>query len=110
MSIQHAELATGRWHAFPLVEQMAHIGSEVERALNWKQKGNADYSIRAYERALELLDFTLDDPRHVNGVKEIARVRECLVDFFQGTNEYGSTDPSWRKYFGAFTYAARRKY
>jgi hypothetical protein len=108
LSVQHKELAAGRWYTLAFPEQMAHIGAEVERALNWKDRGNADYCRRAYERALELLDITLDDPRNRPRAREIARVREALVDSFDGSNEFGSTDALWRRYFGAFTYAARR--
>ena len=32
MTYQHAGLAAGRWKELPFVEQMANIGSEVERA------------------------------------------------------------------------------
>ena len=39
---------------------MANVGSEVERALNWQAKGNKEYSRLAFERALELLDFTTE--------------------------------------------------
>jgi len=110
MSLQHASLATGRWRTLPFVEQMAHVGSEVERAMNWKQRGHDTNWRLAYERALELLDFTLDDPRNLPRAKEIARVRESLVDFFGGTNEFGSSDKLMRDYFGAFAFAARRNY
>jgi hypothetical protein len=54
------------------------------------------------------MDFTLDDPRNLSRVRELARVREVLVDSFYGVNEYGSTDQLWRGYFGAFSVAARR--
>jgi len=40
-------------------------------------------------------------------LREIARVREALADFFAFDNEYGSTEAGWRKYFHGFTYAAR---
>jgi hypothetical protein len=106
--VQHKSLADGRWNAFTLHEQLANVGSEVERAINWRIKGNADYSQRAYHRALELLDFTRADPKNAARLRELCRVREALVDFFQYANEYGSTDTSWRRYFGAFTFAARR--
>ena len=108
MSFQHKELAAGRWKTFSFVEQMAHIGSEVERALNWKAKNDAEYSRMAFERALELLDLTLD--AHTSGprLKEVARVREALVDYFAGANEFGSNEQLWKNYFLAFTYAARR--
>ena len=48
MSPQHPDLATGRWQTFPLVEQLANVGSEVERAMNRAAKGNPDYSRRAF--------------------------------------------------------------
>ncbi|MBF0484572.1 MAG: hypothetical protein HQL25_07700 [Candidatus Omnitrophica bacterium] len=107
MIIQHQELADGRWAKLSLVEQMANIGSEVERALNWKAKGNLDYSKKAFERALELTDLTLDTIKGFPKLKEVARMRETLVDYFFGSNEYHSTAESWRKYFFAFNYAAR---
>ena len=109
MALQHKELAEGRWARMPLAEQLANIGSEVERALNWQAKKNADYSRRAAERALELSDLslaggTLKFPQ----LKEIARLRETLADYFYGTNEYRSTEASLRKYFMPFSIAARR--
>jgi len=108
MNHQHAGLAAGRWKEMPLIERMANIGSEVERALKWREKNNVDYSRKAFERALELVDLTLEAPDKHSHLKELARLREALVDYFCGANEFGSTDSSWRKYFSHFTYAARR--
>lgn len=102
MSPLHAELAAGRWQALSLVEQLANIGSEVERALNWSTKGRPAYSRNALERALELLDLTIADPKHrarSGCLKELARLREVLLDYFVGENEFGSSDAGWRKYF-----------
>lgn len=59
MNYQHKQLAQGRWYQLSFVEQMANIGSEVERALNWKAKDNILYCQQAFERVLELLDLTL---------------------------------------------------
>ena len=108
MTIQHTSLANGRWHTFSFCEQMANIGAEVGRGLNWLDKQNEKYSLNAYERALELIDFTLDDPKNISRARELCRLRESLVDFFQGSNEYGSTPALMRRYFDAFGYAARR--
>jgi len=63
------------------------------------------------ERALELIDLTLDDPRHrssVGRLREICRAREVLLDFLVGSNQYGSTDVTLQKYFDAFAVAASR--
>lgn len=108
MSYQHKDLAAGRWNEMPFMERMANVGSEVERALGWRRKNNLEYSARAFERALELIDLTMAHPGHRSQLKEIARVREALVDYFCGANEYESTEISWRKYFSHFTYAVRR--
>ena len=67
-----------------LVEQMANIGSEVSRALNWRQKNNTAYSAQAAERALELLDLSLDSVKGFSRLKEFARVREAVVDIDRG--------------------------
>jgi hypothetical protein len=108
MIVQHKKLAAGRWEEFRLIEQMAHVGSEVERALNWKAKNNLERSAKAFDRALELLDLTLDCPRNRPRLKEIARAREVCVDFFQGENQFASSGDSLRKYFLQFACAARR--
>jgi hypothetical protein len=105
MTPQHAELAAGRWQTFPLVEQLANVGSEVERALNWAAKGNASYSQKALERGLELLDLTIADPRHRRRLRELTRLREVLLDYFVGDNAYGSSESNWRGYFRPYAVA-----
>jgi hypothetical protein len=88
---------------------MANIGSEVERALDWMARGRTDYSRNALERALELLGLTLSDPRQRHRLKEIARVREILLDFFFGDNVYGSTEEGLRRYFYPYALAVALK-
>ncbi len=104
-AVQHSSLAAGRWQTFSLMEQLANIGSEVERALNWRNKNHPEYSRLAFARALELLSLTIADPRHRRRLKEITRLREALLDFFLGDNEFHSTEKSWRSYFYSFAYA-----
>jgi len=110
MSYQHKELAAGRWGKLPFLEQMANIGSEVERALKWRSKKNDLYCKQAFERALELIDLTLDSAKGFPCLKETARMREALVDFFLGSNQFHSTEESWHSYLSSFTFAARRSY
>lgn len=90
------------------LEQMANVGGEVERALNWTAKGNQEYAGRAFERALELIDLTLADSRNRLRSKEVARERAALVDFFRGENEFCSSPALLRNYYGSFALAARR--
>ncbi|OGZ40467.1 MAG: hypothetical protein A3B04_01515 [Candidatus Portnoybacteria bacterium RIFCSPLOWO2_02_FULL_39_11] len=106
MNYIHKELAQGRWFKLSFFEQMANVGSEVGRAINWRGK-NAQYFQAAFERALELLDLTIDDAKNKKRLRELWRVREVMADYFQFDNIYGSTDKSWQNYFYAFNYAAR---
>ena|SRR3989338_5895144 len=107
MNYQHKDLAIGRWKRLSFPEQMANIGSEVERALSWQAKNNTAYSQKAFERALELLDLTLDSATDYARLKEVARVREAVADYFAGLNQFNSTGVSWQKYFMPFAYLVR---
>jgi hypothetical protein len=106
MTVFHPELVD-RWSTFSIYEQMANIGAEVGRANNWKKKKNATMSLSAFYRALELIDFSVADPKNKNSLKELLYLREVLCDYLVGTNIYKSTDESWDKYFFPFNYAAR---
>lgn len=97
-----------RWKTLPFLVQMANVGSEVERALRWKAKNNPAYCEKALDRALELLDLTLATATRFRRLKELARARELLVDYFLGSNQYCSTEAAWRKYFFSFACAANR--
>jgi hypothetical protein len=104
--VHHKGLTLERWAGMPFCERMANVGSEVHRAISWRER-NPDYSRQALERALELLDLSLltvvdQRPR----LRELARVRETLVDYFVYENQYGSSDALWQKYFDAFAHAA----
>ena len=107
VTFQHKELAAGRWFTLSLAEQLGNVGSEVARALTWQERGNVEHCCRAVERALELLDLTLADTKHRGRLREIARVREVLADYFHGENSFGSSPVLWRRYFDAFAVAAR---
>ncbi len=108
MNYKHKELASGRWKELSLSAKMANIGSEVNRALNWQKKGNMEYCQKAVSRALELIDLSLDAAGSFPRLKELARLREAVVDYFYGSNQFSSSETLWRNYFDHFNYAARR--
>lgn len=107
-TVFHTELAAGRWREMSLLEQMANIGSEVERAIKGKETLKPERAEMAAYRALELFDFSLDDPKLCGRLREIARAREVFSDFFFGENSTKSTGNSLQKYFLDFAVAARR--
>lgn len=110
MEYQHKDLAAGGWQKLSFFEQMANIGSEVERAIKWKNKNNPQYCRMAFERALELLDLTIGGKKDKNCLRELLRLREVLADYFAFDNSYGSSDEKWHNYFYAFSFAARRNH
>ena len=107
MPIQHKELAAGRWQALTLAEQMGNIGSEINRAALWRGK-NEESSRGAIVRALELMDFTIQDPRWRIRLKELTRVREMICDAYAGGCGYGATVQELDSYFSPFALLARR--
>lgn len=110
MRVIHKELAAGRWRQFSLAEQMANVGSEIERTISYKKRGDESASKMAFERGLELLDLTIADPKnHGARLKELCRTREALADHFWFDNEYQSTDEIWQRYFFFFAWLARKE-
>ena len=107
MTFKHKELAAGRWQTLSLKEQMANIGSEVSRASRWQGKNEKLFE-GAVERALELFDLTLDDPRWKGRRREIARVREVFCDTVYGDSLYDTSLKDLIRYFDAFAFAARK--
>lgn len=110
MQTQHPQLAYGHWESFSFIEQMANVGSEVERAMKWQQKKSDRLMIAALSRALELLALTAGQYVQSSGrIKELQRLKECLLDYFLGDNIYKSTSAEWHSYFHVFNLAAARK-
>ena len=103
----HKDLANGRWHQMTLSEQMGNIGSEVSRA-NLSQNKNKERFDGAVERALELFDLTMSDPRWRGRLLEIGRAREVFCDAVLGGKEYGSSLEGLQGYFDHFAMAVNK--
>lgn len=107
-SFIHKDLASERWQAMPLHEQLANIGSEASRALFWKQKNDEEKMWSSSERMLELLDLTIEDKRWRTRLKEMLRLREVICDFLFSENIYGSSSDMIENYFLPFALQTRR--
>ncbi|HNA62128.1 MAG TPA: hypothetical protein PKW79_03530 [Rhabdochlamydiaceae bacterium] len=94
-----------RWYKLSLMEQLANIGSEVNRVM--RARGDEKKFESAINRGLELFDLTLSDPRWQNRRREIARARELFCDAILGGSEYQTTFEDLDKYFYYFAYAVR---
>ena len=105
----HKELAAGRWYRFSLAEQLGNIGSEVLRTS--RQEGKDEKLFwGAVERALDLFDLTLGDPRWIGRRREIGRAREVFCDAVYGGKLYKSSFPDLIRYFDQFAFAARKDF
>lgn len=102
----HKNLTAERWFELSIAEQLANVGADVGRAINWRNRGDWERSRRTFECALELLDFTIADPKNRQRLKEPVRMRELMVDYFVYDNIYNSTDEFFENYFYYFAYVA----
>lgn len=107
---QHGSLAAGRWQTFALVEQLANVGSEVERALRAELAGRTDRRDRALARALELFDLTAADHRWRGPRRrEVLRGREYVCRMFFDETVEADAAEFLQTYFLQFANAARRR-
>lgn len=104
--IIHKTLADGRWNSFSFIDQMANVGTDFERALDWRKRGDTENSDAALWRGIELLAFTMQDPKNKKRRKELARIKEVMLDYFYGDNQYGYTDEALHNYFYFFAYVS----
>lgn len=79
----HRELAAGRWRTLTLAEQLANVGSEVDRAIRAWETGRHERFERALARGLELFDPTACDDRWTGpNRREVLRLREEFCRLF----------------------------
>lgn len=107
MNTHHPSLVAGRWQTLSLAEQLGNVGSEVFRAIRWHNKEQASFQ-NAFERALELMDLTIADPRWRKR-RELTRIREVMCDFFVGGNTFRTDQTLLQQYFDQFVVLSRNK-
>lgn len=106
---KHPELAGGGWGSLTLAEQLANVGSEVERAIRSRDAGKASRFESAFDRALELFDLTVSDDRwRGHRRREILRAREEFCRLFFDENVPRNSAQGLSKYFLQFAVLARR--
>ncbi len=105
--VYHAD-AAARWGRFTLAEQLAHVGSEVERTFRAQEADNPARRDLALAQALELFDLTAADPRWAGPRRrEILRAREGFCECFFGDEIPPASVTGLRRYFLAFAVRAR---
>ena len=97
-----------RWRSLSLMEQLAHIGSELSRARRWQGK-NKEYFLSAAVRTLFLFDLTIEDLRWRRRLKEILRLRYLFCDAVWGKNEFKTSLADLERLSDQFAFAARNR-
>lgn len=106
----HADLAAGRWAALSLAEQLANVGSEVDRTIAAWAAQRADRFDRALARALELFDLTARDDRwRGHRRREILRAREEFCRLFFDEHVPTGAARTLQQYFLRFALLARQR-
>ena len=101
--------AAAHWGNLTIAEQLAHVGSEVERALRAHDARNGTRRDHALARALELFDLSAADPRWRGPRRrEILRAREEFCVLLFADHPPAAAAAGLRKYFLAFAVLARR--
>jgi hypothetical protein len=104
----HAGLASGRWREMTLAQQLANIGSEVDRAIRSSQSGQVARFENALDRALELFDLSAADDRWRGPRRrEVLRAREEFCRLFFDDDVHPESASGLSRYFLQFTILAR---
>ena len=93
---------TLNWYKMPVGMQLANVGSEVNRAITWKKKGNEERTVSFCNKAIEFLEIMKTDENNRNRIGELNFCIEELKDYFLGENIYNTTDEMLMKYYDAY--------
>jgi len=74
----HKNLESAKWQKFSMKQRELMIANELNRAKNWIEKNDLEEVNNCYERALELLDLTVEITKSANRLKEYLRLREMV--------------------------------
>lgn len=91
-----------RWFEMPVSMQISNVGSEVARAIRYKNKNDDQKAANFCKKAIEFLRAIEKDPKNKNHIGEFDFCIEELEDYFLGNNEYNTTDEMLTRYYDAF--------
>lgn len=82
MNKYHPNLTLTKWRSIPKSTQILNIASEFSRAKNWLKKKDDQEVKNCLNRALELMDLSVEDKKWRASLKELLRFRELLAEFY----------------------------
>lgn len=93
---------TVSWFAMPIGVQISNVGSEVHRAIRWKNRGNVQKKTSFCMKAIEFLELMKKDPKNLYRKGELDCCINELLDYLLGDNIYNTTEEQLIKYYDAF--------
>lgn len=99
------DLTEERWFQFTFDEQMANAGMEIGRGISKREKDKKGGEM-FFKIGLELLNATRQDPKNVEKMGELLRVKKDLVDYFSSITTDEINNKKWNDYFYAFAWRA----
>ena len=97
-----------KWQQFSLAQQMANIGGEVSRMTAAKEMGDENNLRQSTERALEILDLTINSNQKKSCFRELLRLRDVLADYGFNFFNFTVAKQELNEYFLPFAFLARR--
>ncbi|MCM1295747.1 MAG: hypothetical protein NC311_09420 [Muribaculaceae bacterium] len=93
---------TVSWFAMPIGVQISNVGSEVHRAIRWKNRGDEQKRNGFCLKAIEFLELMKKDPKNQYRKGELDCCINELQDYLMGENVYNTTEEQLTKYYDAF--------
>lgn len=96
------------WAQHDIFYQMGNVAAEVGRSINACRNGKTDRMDRAIDRAVDLLDATIEDLAHQRSprLKEVLRAREEYLRLFFD-DRFDEDADNIERYFMQFAIASR---
>jgi hypothetical protein len=76
-----------RWQKFSKEKQLLNIAAELSRTKFWLERKDESRILSCLNRALELLDLTINGSRQQRDLKELLLFREVLSQFYVDKNK-----------------------
>ena len=93
---------TVNWFAMPVGVQISNVGSEVHRAISWKNRGDEQKKINFCMKAIEFIELMKEDPKNQYRKRELDCCIDELRDYFTVENIYNTTEEQLIRYYDAF--------
>ena len=91
-----------RWFEMPVWMQISNIGSEVERAVKWKRRGDIQKSRNFCRKAIDFWHLSEADPKNKHRIGEFQCAIDELADYFLGDNMFQTSEEMLTRYYDAF--------